>query len=157
MIWLLMSLCAVAFAACGSDDDDDKSGGDGQGTGKTVTLAQAVGTWQLKHSSGYEVNVSTGERQDEYDADDNSDRLVIESDGTITVYHRSSSSGTERVVFSGKLTVSNGYIVLGKIENITLTSLTITGNILKVETIEEFHESDGDYKHYSTQTYQKVS
>ena len=88
-MWLLMGLCALTFASCGSDDDN--SGTQGGGTTGGVTLAQVVGTWELFHATGYQtVDGAAGHNWDE---DTDPDWLIINANGTWEYQRYDTSSG----------------------------------------------------------------
>lgn len=151
-LWLLMSLCAVAFVACGSDDDDDKSGGGGNAPTGKVTLAQAVGTWEVTSEIKWKVENGTKFDYDEdYDADP--DWIVIKADGTFEFWDYSDETGKRHLEATGPLDIENGYVVGNGM--VKFTGVEITGSVMKISYTEFNHDGKGYDKYYII-SYKKV-
>lgn len=160
MMWLLMGLCTLAFSACGSDDDNSGTTNGGQtpgGSTKTgVTLAQAVGTWEQFHESGY-VTLD-GVRQRDFDEDTDPDWLVIKADGSFEYWEYSTTSKERHQDGAGMLIVEDGYVVgrPGESGIVMFTSVYLSGNVLTVSFVETETKSGKEQKEYITASFRKV-
>ena len=151
-MWLLMGLCALTFAACGSDDDN--SGTQGGGTTGGVTLAQVVGTWELFHAKGYQtVDGAAGHNWDE---DTDPDWLIINANGTWEYQRYDTSSGNHYKNASGTFVIENGIIKTAGTEELGITSIWLNGNVLTVVFVSSEVKSGKKYVDYETQSWRKI-
>lgn len=149
-LWLFMGLCALTFVACGSDDDNKSNGGNVP-TGK-VTLAQAVGTWQMAGEVSWKVN-SAGETYD-YKENTNAepDWVVIKADGTFEYWEY--DNGERHLDAAGPLDIENGYVVGNGM--VKFTGVTIQGNVMVIATVDYNHDGKG-YDKYEVLSLIKVN
>ena len=156
LMGIALASAALTFTACGDDDDDDNNGGNNtagqQASGDTgaaadVSLQNLVGTWQLTHSVGREIDRHSDgtveeETWDESEADlswEGKRRITIKADGSYLMEDQKHDNSTWRPRDSGTLRVANG--------------------MLYVATTGYYSTSNGEsiYHEYSTVTYQTVT